>query len=745
MTNPTMIGVSAIPVLGIGAQWLAWRWKLPSILLLLALGLLVGPATGFLIPDKLLGELLFPVVSLSVALILFEGGMCLRFHELHEIGGVVGSLLTVGPVIAFVGSTAAAHYVGGMPLGVAALVGAILVVTGPTVIMPLLRTIRTKGNLAPIIRWEGIVNDPTGAVLAVLIFEFLLERQLYAAAGGTHAGLTAVIVTGALKTLVLGVVLGAGLARFMVLCMARNWCPDFLHASVTAMLVVLGFGVSNVIQEESGLLTVTVMGIVMANQRQASVRHVLEFLENLRVVLISALFIVLSARLTVADLKMIDGKMLAFLAALIFVVRPATIFIATIGSKLTTAEKLFLSWMAPRGIVAASVASVFAIRLGEAGMPGADRIVPAIFLVIVGTVVLYGFTAKAVASRLGLLEQNPQGALILGSHRLARAIGHALKARGFRVRLIDTNWQQIKQARIEGLPVTFGDAFSAKVFHNLNLDGIGRLLAVTPNDRVNALACIAYQEYFGRAGLFQLAPEKASAEGYHEHEKPIDLHGRYLFGDQWTYAELDSMLAKKGEIKFTKITKEFTLAAFRKRYGRAAAPLFLVTEKGQLEVFVEGHEAKSTGTLISLISAASLQYAADADAREAESKAARLEAELQAAKEKAAKRAAEAAAAAAQSAAGEDALEAEKAKAEEGRASDSGAESGGGGDEAETDGVESETEPDPEGPEADAGDADSDGSEADTEDADSDLDAPDGNAAVDPEASAKPEKEAGSP
>lgn len=611
MTESAMLGLAAVPALGVTSQWLAWRMRIPSILILLVVGMVAGPGLGLLRPDALMGDLLFPLVSLSVALILFEGGMSLHFRELREIGRVVWNLITVAPLVAWVLSTASAHYIAGMPKGVAALVGAILVVTGPTVIIPLLQTVRIRGKLAPIIRWEGIVNDPTGAVLAVLIFEVLLSQQL-AGVGGQGHGAGEMIFQGAATTLGVGVVLGALLARSLVTAIHRRWLPDFLQSPVALAMVLAGFVASNHIQEESGLLTVTVMGIVLINQRKASVRHILEFLENLRVLLISTLFVVLSARLTTADLMAVDLRMVAFLVVLIVVVRPATIFVATARSGLTTAEKLFLSWMAPRGIVAASVASVFAIRLQAAGLEGADRIVPAIFLVIVGTVVLYGFTAGMVAARLGLLEENPQGTLILGAHRLARALGVALQKHGIRVRLIDTNWRQISEARLLGLPVTYGNAFSAKVHHQLNLEGIGKLMALTPNEQVNALACVAFTELFGRGQVYQLPPEKAQTEGYHEEERPLDLHGRYLFGDRSTYQNLDLILTRRGEVKATHLTREFPLSAFRGLYGDDAIPLVLIREEGEVDVFHDDHEPEGPGTLLSLITAKARKAAEEA-------------------------------------------------------------------------------------------------------------------------------------
>lgn len=579
-----MTGLATVFTLGALAQWVAYKIRIPSILLLLATGVVAGPLLHWVDPDAILGPMLFPIVSISVAFILFEGGMTLKFSELKEVGGAVRGLVTVGPVVAWLTTSAAAVFLADLSLPIAFLVGGILVVTGPTVIIPLLHNVRPKGRVASVIRWEGIVNDPIGAVIAVLVFEAALEFERHGAMG--H-GLTAFMVEGVLKTALVGVGLGVGIAYLLVEAFRTNGLPDHLDIPVTCSFVVGSFVASNAVQEESGLLTVTVMGMALANQRRASTRHILEFQEHLRTLLISVLFILLSARLKLSDLAVLDGGSLLFLLALIFVIRPLTIFLSTWGSGLTLEEKLFTCWMAPRGIVAAAVASVFAMHLSQAGVEEAREIVPLIFLVIVGTVLLYGLTAKMVAQRLGLAERNPQGALFLGAHKVARTLAHALRKRGVPVLLLDRNWGEISKARIEGLRVRYGDAFSESTHHSLDLDGIGKLFALTRNDEVNALACVRFHETFGRAGIFQIAPAHAIKDGF---ERPIDLHGRYLFGSQFDHEVLANRLNQGFVIKYTQITEKFTMESFFQHHGRNSIPLFLLDEEReepQLEVFTE--------------------------------------------------------------------------------------------------------------------------------------------------------------
>jgi len=433
MAESILLRLASIVILGIGAEWLAWRLRLPSILLLLIFGFIAGAATNFLNPDILLGDLLLPLVSIAVALILFEGGLNLRLTELRKSGGVVRNLITVGLLVTWLIGAGAAYFVLGLNLALAILLGAILVVTGPTVIMPLLRHLRLGGQTGSILKWEGVVIDPLGAILAVLVFQAVLAGEIQAA--------TPLIVLSLLKTILIGGVIGALGALLVILLLQRYWVPDFLHSMISLMVVIAAFLAANLIQIESGLLAATVMGIILANQNRVSVRHIAEFKENLRVLLISSLFILLAARLQMSDLAAVSVGSIAFLAILILVARPASVALSTLGSKLKWRERLCLAWLAPRGIVAAAVASVFALRLSEAGYPQAELLVSLTFIVIAGTVAIYGLSAPAVARWLKVAESNPQGVLIVGSHAWARTIAQTLQAEKYRVLLVDCNWE----------------------------------------------------------------------------------------------------------------------------------------------------------------------------------------------------------------------------------------------------------------------------------------------------------------
>lgn len=586
-----LLALASVFVLGIGAQWLAWRLRLPSILLLLACGFAAGPVSGLLNPDEIFGEsLLFSIVSLSVGLILFEGSLSLKLAEIRDVGRALRSLLTVGVITTWVLVASAAYWILDFKIEIAVLTGAILTVTGPTVVGPMLRHIRPTGRVNPIARWEGIVIDPVGAVLAVLVFEAIAHHDISMGVAFTRG------VAGLLKTTVAGVGIGSAAAAVLAVCLKRHWIPDRLESPIALMLVVVAFVGSNLLQHESGLIAVTVMGVILANLKSIDIQPILAFKESLSVLLISSLFILLAARVELSAFGVLGWNGPIFVAFVILIARPLSVFISTSGSGLTWQEKLFLSWMAPRGIVAAAVASVFAIRLGFDGA----YIVPATFLVIVGTVVVYGLTAFPLARRLGLATASPQGILIASAHPAARAIAHTLLEAGFRVVLVDTNRSHVSVANMEGLEAVFANILSEHATDELDLGGIGRFFAMTSNDEVNSLAAMHFTELFGKAKVYQLAPQhsgsqRTSVAGHH-------FRGRLLFSDSLTHSSLDSRFEHGASLKTTRLTDEFDFAAFSERYTDAV-PLFLITESKKLIVLTAEKtvEPASGQTLVALV------------------------------------------------------------------------------------------------------------------------------------------------
>ncbi len=603
MTELVLTGFASIIVIGILAQWIAWRVGIPSILLLLVFGFISGPVTGFIDPDVIFGPLLFPLISISVAIILFEGGLNLSIDEYRQTGGAVHRLISIGAAITWCLVSVAAFWILGLDIQIAILLGSILVVSGPTVVAPLLAHVRPRGSIASILNWEGMLIDPIGALLAVLVYEVVLS--------GSTREMTSLAVTGLAKTIFVGGSIGVISAYAIVFLLKRYWIPDSLRSPMTLMTVILAFTLSNLYQSESGLLSVTIMGIVLANQKIVSIKNISGFVENLRVLLLSLLFIVLASRLDLDVLKFVNARSMIFLAVLILVVRPAAVFISTFFSDLRFREKLFISLLYPRGIVAAAIASIFAIHLLDAGFPSADALLPYTFITIVGTVVVYGLGSPIVARLLELSEPNPQGMLLVGGNTWAIKIAKAIEDEGFNVFLTDTNRFNVYSARLSGIKTHHGSIVSDNIIRRLDLSGIGRLIALTPNDGVNSLASLHFAEIFGSSEVYQLSPKES--EKMPKEVVSIDLHGRFLFGDAVDYTYLTRRFASGAIIKRTTLSEEYDYDTFLAQYGASALPLFLITEAKLLVVFTRDDKIvpKPGQTLLSLV---------DPDEREAKKK-----------------------------------------------------------------------------------------------------------------------------
>ena len=590
-----LVGLALTIVLGIGAQWLGWRMRLPAILLLLIVGFIAGPVTHILEPDDVFGGMLFPIVSFAVAIILFEGGLTLRINQLPQVGAVLWRLLSVGVLATWVVGTLGAYYLVGLgDWRSSLLLGAILTVTGPTVIGPLLRHVRPTAKVASILNWEGIVIDPIGAVLAVIVFEAILP-------GHSEQSGWQFIALSIGKTLLFGGGVGLVAAGALASLLRRFWIPDELQNPAVLAFVAGAFALSNHLQAESGLVAVTLMGVILANQKWIAVGHIVEFKENLRVLLISGLFILLAARLDFSDFRQLGWGAIAFLALMVFVARPVGVYLSTFGTKITWPERLFLMWMAPRGIVAAAVASIFSLRLVDAQIKGAEAIVPTTVVIIVGTVALYGLTASFVAKKLGIAKPAPNGVMIVGAHDWSRRIAEALKKAGIGVLMVDTDVNNIAAAKMAGLTAQHTSIMS-KVAHESGEEGeYGRLLALTRNDEVNALACMNYIELFGRANVFQLSFKRAG-HARHESVGP-NQRGRMIFDRGTSWTQLNEEFAKGATVKATKLSEEFTYEDFRDRYGIHAIPMFVINEKGELSVIATDSQVEpgEGDTIITLI------------------------------------------------------------------------------------------------------------------------------------------------
>ncbi len=572
MTFSPALQFSALAALGFGAQWLAWRVRLPAILFLLLIGLVLGPAFGWLNPETALGPLLFPFISLGVAIILFEGSLTLRFDELAGVGGTVLRLVSVGALVTLAILAAAGHWIAGLPWPIAALFGALTCVTGPTVVVPMLRSVRPNSRIANVLRWEGIIIDPLGALFAVLVYEAIVSHQeahSFAVFGFTIA---------------VGVAAGTLGARTLAFLLRRQWLPEYLQTYAALAFVLLTFAVANEAAHESGLLAVTVMGMTLANLRDLSIEDILSFKEHLSTLLISALFILLAARLR---WPLPPGALFAGIAIFgvaQFIARPLAVLASSVGGVLNWRERAVVAWISPRGIVAAAVSALFALRLEQQGMAGAELLVPLTFALIIGTVVLQSASAKWLARRLGVAETDPHGVLVIGANRVARAIASALSDLGLSVLVADDNWSDIQAARMQNLKTWYGDPLTRHAERTLDLDGIGRLFAMSARRELNGLACVRYRPDFGRHRVYRLRVRERAPDDSDRREQARSIRASHLFGDDITLAMLDTRLEQGWRIKSTRLSDTFDIDAFRAAHGADALPLFSVDENNRVHV-----------------------------------------------------------------------------------------------------------------------------------------------------------------
>ncbi|WP_426809476.1 cation:proton antiporter [Pseudomonas sp. WOUb67] len=570
-----LLSVGGIGAAALACQWLAWRLKLPAILFLLLAGIIAGPALGWLDPEALFGPLLMPLVSLAVALILFEGSLTLHLSQWREIGSVVHRLVTVGALVTWLVIALATHWLLGFDWPLSILFGTLTLVTGPTVIVPMLRVVRPKSTIANILRWEGIMIDPIGALLAVVVYSFII-----ASADGN--GLSQSLTTFA-GVIFCGTALGAAGGWLLGQIMREQWLPEYLH-NLASLAAVLGiFIAANQIMHESGLLAVTVMGMWLANMRGVDVRQILHFKENLSVLLISGLFILLAARLDLHALLGLGPAVLALLLVIQLLARPLNVWLATLGSTLSWRERALLAWIAPRGIVAAAVSAIFAIRLHQAGHQDALLLVPLTFAVIIGTVVLQSATARPLARLLKVAEPAPSGFLIVGANGPARAIAKALQQLGCRVLLTDSSWENIRAARMDGLPTYFGNPASQHADAHLDLVGLGHLLGLSPAGEINALACARFRHDFGHGRLFVLASglEKQRSD---KHRAAEEHRGHLLGANSMTYLQLANRLHQGAELYSTNLTEGFDWDAYQALHGERAHLLFARDGHGWVHV-----------------------------------------------------------------------------------------------------------------------------------------------------------------
>ncbi len=526
-----MLELAGLVILGILAQWVAWRLKIPAILPLILIGLFVGPISTLLSEDgtKWLepiwngeegifpGESLFYFVSLAIAVVLFEGGLTLRKKDVSTVGPVILKLITIAVIITFIGSGFAAHFIFDLTWQISFLFAALVIVTGPTVIAPILRNIPLNKDISSILRWEGILIDPIGALVAVLVFEFIRIED------GQEYTTRALIEFG--KIILFGFTFGFAFAHSLVFAIKRNIIPHYLLNVFTLAVVVGVFVLADTFAHESGLLAVVVMGMVMGNINLPNLKELLYFKESLSILLVSILFILLAANIQMEEILLVfDQKALILFAVVVFGLRPLGVFLSSINSGLTFREKLFISWVGPRGIVAAGIASLFGLRLARQGVPGAEYITPLVFMIVLGTVLLNATTARLIARLLGVFLKDSKGILIIGASSISRLIATYLQENKRHVVLVDSNPDNIRQAKKLGLEAMEESVYSDDLFNNIELNDIGYLMAITGNSDINKTAIKKFSKQFGEKGSFRVIttaemndPEKNPSKGLFSH------------------------------------------------------------------------------------------------------------------------------------------------------------------------------------------------------------------------------------
>jgi NhaP-type Na+/H+ or K+/H+ antiporter len=583
--------IALIACVGLIVQWAAWRFRIPAIVLLTAAGFIVGPATGWVDPSRDFGILLESFVQLAVAVILFEGGLNLRFHELSLAGAGVRRLITTGLAFSFSLGAVAAYYIGGLSWPVAIEFGAIIVVTGPTVIMPLLRQARLRTRTASLLKWEGIVNDPLGALLAVAVFEF------FVLSGGEDAGyeLAAVVIL----TVVLAGSLGWFAGRALGAAYRRGFVPEYLKGPGMLATVLGTYALGNLLMPEAGLLTVTALGVAIGNANLPSIEELRRFKEYITIALVSGLFIVLTADLDPALIAELDWHGAALIAVVIFVVRPVAVIAATVGSNLDWQDRALLAWIAPRGIVAAAVAGAFSTRMLDAGYADAGKLLPLVFVLIVSTVVLHGFSIGWLARKLDLASHRSNGLIIVGASPWTVDLAGKLNELEVPNIIIDASWHRLRPARLAGIESHFGQVVSESADEILDFASMGYVLAATDNDAYNALVCTRFSNEFNRSAVFQMPMPKAD-----EHEKTgytSTLRGQRVFSEDALYEVLLQRHFEGWRFQKTRLTEEFSFDAYREKIDDQLFAALIVRQSGALVLDLARYKPDAGDTLVNFL------------------------------------------------------------------------------------------------------------------------------------------------
>ena len=577
-SNQILFGLGLVLVLAVGSQLLARRLRIPAIVVLLPAGFIAGIATNDVHPEQLLGDLYQPFVSLAVGIILFEAGLRLSFGEI-ALGAhrVVLRLVVVGVVVTCAGvAVTVALLFAGLSTGVAVLIGAILVVSGPTVVLPLLAFVRPAGAVRSVLKWEGVLVDPVGALLGVLVFHLV--------SSGWQPGEF-------LLSVAAGMVVGvAGAALLRVLLREVHLNEPRMAVLATVMVVVAAVVASDLLREDSGFVAATIMGISLGNQRWVPVSRRVdisltrEFQETLVQLLIGVLFVLIAASVSPSDVEAVLPEAIVLVLVMALLLRPVVVALATWRSSLTRSERGFIAWMAPRGIVAGATASAFGLELQNEGIAGADLVLPIVFVVIFATVVLYGLTAPLVARWLHVAGEERGLVLVVGGHDWARELAVALQKSGIAVRMWVGPTGDQAAARAAGLDAAHGRMLVDAVEREDELEEVTDALLVSRSDDFNTLAAAELRPEVGHGHVFRVAPDPAAQDLL-----PPAGEGGILGSRDLTFAEISRRF--EAGARFTSLTVEQSGLS----QGRDGELLFAVSPDGRLSVAADGGQPAIAG------------------------------------------------------------------------------------------------------------------------------------------------------
>jgi NhaP-type Na+/H+ or K+/H+ antiporter len=524
---------------GVFCQLLADWLKVPSIFFYLLVGVLLGPAYAGMIDPNEIGTGLMTIIEIGVALILFEGALSLQLDQFRRISGPIRRLLTLGTCITFVGCTCAAWFIVGLPIHYSLIFGALMTITGPTVIGPILKRLPLRQNISTVLNWESILLDPIGAILAILIMEFILAKDL--SIMNTVIQFFRIFFVGG----------GVGFLAGYVMRFTLKRISAFSNENVNLFILagaLISFQGADLLAEHSGLLAVVAAGFVLANADLSQKGEILEFKSTLSTFLVGFLFVLLAAKLNIDQVLGFGERGWWLLAAVLVLIRPLNVFLSIRGKGLSFREKLFIAWLAPRGIVVASTASLFALIFASHGDQQAYQLESLTYLVIVATVILQGLPAGLFARLLGVRETEKTGTLIVGGHILPRKIGLWLQDKGLEVKIVDTNFWEVREAQREGLEAHRGNSLDPVFLRNLQIQRIGTLIALTSNDEVNLLAAQIGRKLFGEKGSYQIMPHRSEIT----HELSKELGGKPIL-PQFPYMEEIDVGFKEDRYKWTEV------------------------------------------------------------------------------------------------------------------------------------------------------------------------------------------------